>query len=311
MTTPQQSALDRHEKDKDAYHGSIFPALIQKWEPNYPTPEGVSEQTQKIVYALLDNQERNIENSNYNGRLSEVLGPDYKKKILKGIANAAFKSDIWDVIPSQPMTQPVGLVFYMKRTPEIPFPVPENVTVTTDQTISIDSIAVAAVPRRCRDGAIKQGSEQLLIDRAFAQVFSELKQGFLGDFLIAAGNKVEIEELDPYEVIKTSALIRNPANRILCHPKHQDTLNLMSDRFIVHTDYQLPEDKLIMWCSGASILDQPYFYMPYVFGFESITDPNGKMQKMLKITHRHGKRLVNQNAIIEVTIASLSKSVKA
>lgn len=288
--------------------GKDLAKLVEKWSLVVPFP-ALSENKAKAIAIILENQEKHLNDlhENTGGALENCIGDDFRAKIFHGIAQAAFRSDIWDLVSVQPMMNCVSKLFYFERAMSNADPSMPEVR------INIRSKDANAITRRHKcsfchvENKYGRDSMQDHVDTVFVKLFNELRQEILNDLLTAAKNtgpEVSAKHLlgavmnASIEVHKST--MRGPANKIICHPKHRNVLSLLDDRFKIYSDWQFPENKVLLFYSGASILDQPYVFAPYRFGFWPMSIDN--VDAPISIVSRHAKYLVCQEAIIAISI---------
>lgn len=286
--------------------------LIKKWVSFFSGSTSVfaklSNNKAKSIAIILNNQEKYLDelDGKMKGSLEDCIGDSYKYKILYGIAQAASRSDIWDLISVQPMTNCVSKVFYFDRA---------NLNYSGDMPevrIDIKSKDVRAITRRTgshiRFVENKYGRDSLqdYISAEFTKAFSSFRREAISDLFCVVNHQsgpgrapIHIDNLlgavmnASIEVHKST--MRGPANKIICHPKHSNVLSLLDDKFDIFSDWKFPEDKVLLYYSGPSILDQPYVYAPYMF-------PLWSGYQRIEVVSRHAKYLVCQEAIALVSI---------
>ena len=290
--------------------------LLDKWAGIIPFPENAPKDTQKIVAVLLENQSRHFDEIGVlKGTTPEScfmtnhFGAYYKKRLLEGLACAAFKTDLWDIVATQPMTQPIGMLFWYQQTIKGPKEVSENSTTIPTVCLSIESDTAAAHNRSLRrpfhpaEDKFGRDGQTDMINVGFTKIFTQLRREVLCDLLTASEScSITASENQLLGAVQHQATkihrktMRGPGNRIACHPQHLDALELMNDKFKIFSDWEFPKDKVLVFYNGPSILDRPLIYAPYKLQF------SGSDSKNLWTSFRSAKKFVHQDAVALVKI---------
>ena len=255
----------------------------------------------------------------------EQFGDSWDEHFLRAYVKAISESPILDFFPAQPLTMPIGSVAFFSSC-YMDAPVTEEGEGIPELRMDIKTKEVCTKTTRtsCLLSPVTRGMRELfgrdcakeVMGSFFGEVMREKLQGMLG-ILLHTSKKPVIYAPDgdktlDYYVRHAGHLVhkttrRGPSNRAVCNPIHTATVE-DSTRRITFSDPDFPEDMILTYYSGPSILDQGAIWSPYqlVFHYEEVPEDDSAdvMVPRLRAVWRDNLEIVNPGVIQSIEIKS-------
>lgn len=213
------------------------------------------------------------------------FGDSWDEHILRAYSKALCESQLLDLFPPQPMTGPIGTVAWLQPSLSMPEdPVTEESSAIPEIRLDLKTDSVTGkvqnfgnilCPVADLTSILPESQQRMVMETYFAEIVHRKIQTLVGQLKHHAGTQLEFtpapgETLHDavihlsYTVHKYSQ--RGPANRVACNPVSQRKI-VNNQRWDIFADATFPKDEVLGWYRGASLLDQPLIWAPYVLYF--------------------------------------------
>jgi hypothetical protein len=298
---------------------STLQALRDKW--------GFKDDSLRSSFSaiVMDNQIKHFQRLSEDVKDKTKLNEDFIRNLVEAMRAQLRTHPLVDLCSMQPMTGPIGLVHWYRRSQtdlDVTGGVPEI-------RLDIKSQEICAHSRRLKaffNNASSEGLEEMwnspatinmVVEEALTEVARELLGTMLNscedeqhrrvDVVPAEGDLLKQLQLTANNVHRETQ--RAPANRVvgneqmlselgvdvpISNGQVQD-LGVWNDRYHIYFDPLFPADKLMAWYQGPSTLDTGLIFSPYImFMLTPVSiDPPKDMCVDMAIRMRHKITMVN------------------